>query len=146
MTPPPLAGVAAPAPPRAAAPVTPPALPIETEALGSIAIALERRDAALHVHFTVDRPSAAQALLDSAVQLDGALQSGGTRLDQLSVDVRGGEARQTTSGGSAQSQSAPSDQGGQRPPPRDPRAALPMPPATSAPPREARSASQDRFA
>jgi hypothetical protein len=135
MTPPPLAAVAAPAPPRAAAPVTPPPLPIETEALGSIAIALDRRDMALHVHFTVDRPSAAQALLESAVQLDGALQSGGTRLDQLSVDVRGG---------SAQGQSAPSDHGGQRPPPRGARAALPS--AASAPPRDARIATQDRFA
>jgi hypothetical protein len=121
---------------------------VETEALGNVAIALDRSDAALHVHFTVDRSSTAHILLDSARLLDGALQSGGTRLDQLSVDVRGSEGRSGTATGSdSRNASQQSDGSGQRAPARDPR--IHDAPRTFLPPsapRNPRGTAQDRFA
>lgn len=121
---------------------------VETEALGSVTIALDRRDAALHVHFTVDRASTAHTLLDSARLLDGALQAGGTRLDQLSVDVRGGDLRSgAATGADARAPASHSDGGGQRPPTRDPRAQdTPRAFQPAPPPRHAQTSAHDRFA
>ncbi len=121
---------------------------VETEALGSVTIALDRRDAALHVHFTVDRASTAHTLLDSARLLDGALQAGGTRLDHLSVDVRGGDLRSgAATGPDARAPASHSDGGGQRPPTRDPRTQdTPRAFQPAPPPRHAQTSAHDRFA
>ena len=135
--------------PRAvAAPAAREPTQVETEALGNVTIALDRRDAALHVHFTVDRASTAHALLDSARLLDGALQAGGTRLDQLSVDVRGGDVRSgAATGADTRAPASHSDGGGQRPPTRDPRAQdTPRPFQPAPPPRHAQTSAHDRFA
>jgi hypothetical protein len=121
---------------------------VETAALGNVTIALDRRDAALHVHFTVDRASTAHALLDSARLLDGALQAGGARLDQLSVDVRGGDVRSVAvTGSDARSPAPQSDGSGQRQPPRDPRTQeAPRTFQSASPPRNLQNAAHDRFA
>ena len=95
-----------------------------------------------------NRASTAHALLDSARLLDGALQAGGTRLDQLSVDVRGGDVRSgAATGADTRAPASHSDGGGQRPPTRDPRAqdtSRAFQPAP--PPRHAQTSAHDRFA
>lgn len=130
-----------PALPLTAAPARSTAVPrlaarthVETESLGAVTIALSTApDQALNVHFTVDRSTTAHVLIDGARLLDGVLQASGSRLDQLSVDVRGGDPR------------APhGDPSGHRAPPRDPRGH--DAPRIPLPQRNPRPTTLDRFA
>ncbi|MGL4541767.1 MAG: flagellar hook-length control protein FliK, partial [Polymorphobacter sp.] len=116
---------------------TEPGTRVETETLGPVTIALERAEGALRVHFTVDRGSTAHALIDAAQLLDRSLTAAGTRLEALSVDVRGSGANTT----------AQADAGGQRQSARDQRQAPPqVTPPVAAPPAEGVAAKRWRSA
>ena len=109
---------------------------IATETLGMVAVGVSGRPEAVHVRLAVDSGGAAQLLSDAGVQLERGLAAGGTRLEGLSVDVRGGSADrgggQTGLSGQS-SQSSHSGQSGQSGQPlhgaRPALAAVELPPA-----------------
>ena len=75
------------------------AIDVATDRLGSVRVELDARDARLGVRLTVDREPAATMLGAHAARLEATLAAGGTRLEALAVDVRGGDQRGTASRG-----------------------------------------------
>jgi hypothetical protein len=66
------------------------AIELATDRLGAVRLAFDASDTAVRVHVTADRPATASLIVAQADRLQAAVETGGTRLSGLSVDVRDG--------------------------------------------------------